>query len=220
VEEAVRKDTANVLAWILERTLRLLHPVMPFVTEEIWQRFAVGETIMRSPWPETDGYRSHEELGADVEAIWPFVEELVTTVRRFRSEHGISPKSRIEIRLVRREEGGQGFGSFEQEILTLAGGSRIELVTSAEAAGSVRLVVQGETVLLPIGDLLDLDAERARLRKRLGDAEDERGRAEKKLANPAFRDKAPQDVVRAEEQKVERFEREAAALQEQLAELG
>jgi valyl-tRNA synthetase len=220
VEEAVRKDTANVLAWILERTLRLLHPVMPFVTEEIWQRFAVGETIMRSPWPETDGYRSHEELGADVEAIWPFVEELVTTVRRFRSEHGISPKSRIEIRLVRREEGGPAFGSFEQEILTLAGGSRIELVTSAEAAGSVRLVVQGETVLLPVGDLLDLDAERARLRKRLGDAEDERGRAEKKLANPAFRDKAPEDVVRAEEQKVERFEREAAALQEQLAELG
>ena len=81
-------------------------------------------------------------------------------------------------------------------------------------------MVQGETVLLPVGDLLDLDAERARLRKRLGDAEDERGRAEKKLANPAFRDKAPEDVVRAEEQKVERFEREAAALQEQLAELG
>ena len=81
-------------------------------------------------------------------------------------------------------------------------------------------MVQGETVLLPVGDLLDLDAERARLRKRLGDAEDERGRAEKKLANPAFRDKAPEDVVRAEEQKVERFEREATALQEQLAELG
>jgi valyl-tRNA synthetase len=218
-EEAVRVDTANVLAWILERTLRLLHPVMPFVTEEIWQRFAVGETIMRSPWPETDGYRDHQALGADVEAIWPFVEELVTTVRRFRSEHGISPKSRIEIRLVRREVG-PAFGSFEQEILTLAGGSRIELVTSAEAAGSVRLVVQGETVLLPVGDLLDLDAERARLRKRLGDAEDELGRSEKKLANPAFRDKAPEDVVRAEEQKVERFEREAAALQEQLAELG
>jgi valyl-tRNA synthetase len=219
-DEAVRTDTANLLAWILERTLRLLHPVMPFVTEEIWQRFAMGETIMRAPWPETDGYRSHGELGADVEAVWPFVEELVTTVRRFRSEHGISPKSRIEIRLVRREQGERAFESFEREILTLAGGSRIELVTSPDAAGSARLVVQGETVLLPVGDLLDLDAERARLRKRLGDAEDERGRAAKKLANPAFRDKAPEDVVRAEEQKVERFEREATALLEQLAELG
>ena len=79
--------------------------------------------------------------------------------------------------------------------------------------------MQGETVLLPVGDLFDLDAERARLRKRLGDAEAERGRAAK-LANPAFRDKAPEDVVRAEEQKVERFEREAASLNERLAELG
>ncbi|HEX6399601.1 MAG TPA: class I tRNA ligase family protein, partial [Actinomycetota bacterium] len=219
-DQAVRTDTANVLAWILERTLRLLHPVMPFVTEEIWQRFGVGETIMLAPWPETDGARGHEELGGDVEAVWPFVEELVTTVRRFRSEHRISPKSRIEIRLVRPEHGAPPFGSFEREILTLAGGSRIELVTSADAAGSVRLVVQGETVLLPVGDLLDLDAERARLRKRLGDAEDERGRAEKKLANPAFRDKAPEDVVRAEERKVERLEREATALHERLAELG
>ncbi|HEX6264990.1 MAG TPA: valine--tRNA ligase, partial [Actinomycetota bacterium] len=103
---------------------------------------------------------------------------------------------------------------------TLAGGSRIELVTSADATRSARLIVQGETVLLPVGDLFDLDAERARLRKRLGDAEDERGRAAKKLANPAFRDKAPEDVVRAEEQKVERFEREAASLNERLAELG
>jgi valyl-tRNA synthetase len=219
-DEAVRTDTANALAWILERTLRLLHPVMPFVTEEIWQRFAVGETIMRAPWPETDEYRSHGDLGADVEAVWPFVEELVTTVRRFRSEHRIAPKSRIEIRLVRQEGGDPAFGILEQEILTLAGGSRIELVTSADAAGSARLVVQGETVLLPVGDLLDLDVERARLRRRLGAAEDERGRAARKLANPAFRDKAPEDVVRAEEQKVERFEREAASLQERLAELG
>ena len=92
-------------------------------------------------------------------------------------------------------------------------------MSSADAPGSARLVVQGETILLPVG-LIDLDAERARLRKRLADAEDERGRAEKKLANAGFRDKAPEDVVLAEREKVERFEREAAALQEQLAELG
>jgi valyl-tRNA synthetase len=219
-DQVVRADTANVLAWILERTLRLLHPVMPFVTEEIWQRFGIGETIMRAPWPETAEFRRHESLGADAEAVWPFVEDLVTSVRRFRSEHRISPKTRIEIRLVRREQGDPGFGLFEQEILKLAGGSRIELVASGDASGSPRIVVQGETILLPVGDLIDLGAERDRLRKRLAAAEDERGRAEKKLANAGFRDKAPEDVVRAEQQKVERFEREAVALQEQLAELG
>ncbi|MGH2680327.1 MAG: valine--tRNA ligase [Actinomycetota bacterium] len=219
-DTTVRTETADVLAWILERTLRLLHPVMPFVTEEIWQRFGVGETIMRAPWPETDAFGSHEALGSDAEAVWPFVEELVTTVRRFRSEHGIPPKTRIEVRLVRREQGATRFAGFEDEILTLAGASRIELVPSADAAGSARLVVMGETVLVPVGDLIDLDAERTRLRKRLADAEDERGRAEKKLANPGFRDKAPEDVVIAEQQKAERYEREAASLQERLAELG
>jgi valyl-tRNA synthetase len=219
-DEAVRADAANVLAWILERTLRLLHPVMPFVTEEIWQRFGIGETIMRAPWPEADGFGSHEALGADAEAAWPFVEELVTTVRRFRSEHRIPSKTRIELRLVPGEQEASRFAGFEDEVVKLAGLSSIEVASAADAAGSARLVVQGETVLLPVGELIDLDAERARLRKRLDAAEDERGRAEKKLANPGFRDKAPEDVVLAEKEKVERFEREAAALREQLAELG
>jgi valyl-tRNA synthetase len=222
-DDDVRMDAANVLAWILERTLRLLHPVMPFVTEEIWQRFGVGETIMRAPWPDAEAFRGHEELGVRAEAVWPFVEELVTTVRRFRSEHQIPSTTRIELRLVPGEAGRTRFAGFEQEILKLAGVSSIEVADPADgasAAGSARLVVQGETVLLPVGDLIDLDAERARLRKRLTEAEEGRGRAEQKLANPGFRDKAPEDVVLAEKLKVERFEREAASLQEQLAELG
>jgi valyl-tRNA synthetase len=81
-------------------------------------------------------------------------------------------------------------------------------------------LVQGETVLVPVGDLIDLDAERARLTKRLVDADAGRTRSETKLANPGFRDKAPEDVVLAEKLKVERFEREAESLREQLAELG
>jgi valyl-tRNA synthetase len=219
-DAAVRGETANVLAWILERTLRLLHPVMPFVTEEIWQRFGIGETIVKAPWPEADAFGGHEELGADAEGAWPFVEELVTTVRRFRSEHRIPSKTRIELRLVPGEPGPSRFAGFEHEVVKLAGLSSIEVASAADSAGSARLVVQGETVLLPVGELIDLDAERARLRKRLDAAEDERGRAEEKLANPGFRDKAPEDVVLAEKEKVERFEREAAALREQLAELG
>jgi valyl-tRNA synthetase len=80
--------------------------------------------------------------------------------------------------------------------------------------------VAGETILVPVGDLLDLDAERARLRARLEGVEADLRRAEGKLANPGFREKAPEDVVLAEKHKVERFEREAASLREQLAELG
>ena len=167
-DAAVAEDAANVLAWILERTLRLLHPVMPFVTEEIWQRFGVGETIVRAPWPEAEEFADHATLGADAEAAWPFVEELVTTVRRFRSEHGIPSKTRIELRLVAREPGAVGFAGFENEVLRLAGASDISLVDAGDATGSARLLVQGETVLVPVGDLIDLDAERERAAEATG----------------------------------------------------
>jgi valyl-tRNA synthetase len=220
-DEQERSDAADVLAWVLERTLRLLHPVMPFVTEEIWQRFGVGETIVRAPWPRADEFVEHEALGADTEAAWPLVEELVTTVRRFRSEHRIAPKTELELRLVASEDGrvAAAVGAFEREVARLAGLSRISTVAEAEP-GSARLLVQGETVSIPVGELMDLEAERERLRARIEDAEVELRRAESKLANPGFRDKAPEDVVLAEKHKVERYEREAGSLREQLAELG
>ncbi len=223
-EDAGERDAAaGVLAWVLERTIRLLHPVMPFVTEEIWQRFGLGDTIVQAAWPDPDEFRRHEALGADVEAVWPFVEELVTTVRRFRSEHAVPPKTRIELRLVERDGEvplSTVVGNFEREILRLAGASSVAFVRSGDAAGSARLTVLGETVLVPVGDLIDLEAERERLGRRLAEAQEGRRRAESKLANAGFREKAPEDVVLAEKLKVERFEREADALREQLAELG
>jgi valyl-tRNA synthetase len=220
-DERERSDAANVLAWVLERTLRLLHPVMPFVTEEIWQRFGVGETIVRAPWPGADEFVEHEALGADTEAAWPLVEELVTTVRRFRSEHRIAPRTELELRLVAAADGrlGDAVGAFQREVARLAGVSGISTVAEVEP-GSARLIVQGETVTIPVGKLLDLDAERQRLRGRIEAAEAELRRAESKLGNPGFRDKAPEDVVLAEKHKVQRYEREAASLREQLAELG
>jgi len=223
-DDVERGDAANVLAWILERTLRLLHPVMPFVTEEIWQRFEIGDAIVTAPWPAAEEHAEHERIGADTEAAWPFVEELVTTVRRFRSEHGIPAKGELELVLV--DAGGERplhdavLGEFRQEVMRLAGLSAIGPGSGANAGGSASLVVRGETVLVPVGDLIDLDAERERLRKRLAEAEEDLERAEKKLANEAFRAKAPEDVVLAEKLKVERFEREAASVREQLVELG
>jgi valyl-tRNA synthetase len=221
----VRDDAANVLAWILERTLRLLHPVMPFVTEEIWQRFGIGETIVRAAWPEPEQFREHErQLGAEALSFWPFIEGLVTTVRRFRSDHRIPAKAKLELRIVTRGTGppvAEVVGAFEPEVQRLAGASRIAFVDpDSDTSGCARIVVQGETVLIPVSDLIDVDPERARLRKRLTEAEDELGKAGSKLANPGFLEKAPEDVVLVQKMKVERFEREAESLREQLAELG
>jgi len=219
-DEQERDDAAAVLAWVLERTLRLLHPVMPFVTEEIWQRFGIGETIVRAAWPDPGEHADHEAVGADAEATWPFVEDLVTTVRRFRSERRIPPKTQVELRLVDRGSGDTLLDGFEAEVLRLAGASAIALAATADTADSARLLVRGETVLVPTAGLIDLDAERERLRTRLEQTESDRQRAEGKLANPGFRDKAPEEVVRAEREKAERYEREADSIREQLAELG
>ena len=122
----------------------------------------------------------------------------MTTVRRFRSEHGIPPKTQLELRLV---ETGRGTVSvrrgFESEVMRLAGVSGISVARHRRREhGSARLLVQGETVLVPVGDLIDLDAERERLQKRLDASRGRaRARSEAKLANPGFRDKAPEDVV-------------------------
>ena len=80
-EGADRRDAANVLAWVLERTLRLLHPVMPFVTEEIWQRFGIGPSISIAPWPD----QRPEDVDADAEAAFSLVQDVVTAIRQFRS---------------------------------------------------------------------------------------------------------------------------------------
>ncbi len=218
-----RSDAANVLAWVLERTLRLLHPVMPFVTEEIWQRFGVGPSISVAPWPDADEHPEHETgPGAEAESLFPFFEELVTAVRRFRNDHSIPPKTLVDIRVVeRRPQVRPAVLAFEPEIRRLAGVGTIAFVPEGdETTGCVRLLVRGEQVLIPVGDLFDVEAELTRLRRRLAEAEADRDRARDKLANGAFRSKAPAEVVAAEESKLQRAEREATSLGEQIAELG
>ncbi len=217
-------DAANVLAWILERTLRLLHPVMPFVTEEIWQRFGIGETIVRAAWPEADEFAELQSRGANVEAVWPFVEEFVTTVRRLRSEHGIPHKTKLQVHLVADETQhplvDDTLGGFEPEVVRLAGISGITPSPPDEVHGSTRVMVQGAMVLVDLKDLVDVDAERDKLEKNLEQAEKELERVRAKLANPRFREKAPQQVVDGEKLKIGRFEHEVQTLREQLAELG
>jgi valyl-tRNA synthetase len=214
-------DAAHVLAWVLERTLRLLHPIMPFVTEEIWQRFGLGESVTIAAWPGSEERGEHEKLGAGPEELFPLFQELVSEVRRFRNDHGIQPKAMVDIRveehhpLVR-----QVVDAFAVEIGRLAGVGGISFVPQgADASGCVRLLVRGESVLIPVGDLFDVESELSRLRRRLRETEAERDRATAKLANDGFRSKAPVEVVAAEESKVERAEREIGHLREQIVQL-
>ena len=116
-EGADRQDAANVLAWVLERTLRLLHPVMPFVTEEIWQRFGIGPSISIAAWPE----QRPDDRDADAEAAFALVQDIVSAVRQFRSRHGISPSVKFEALAAVPAWGRPSVESLAERIQRLAG---------------------------------------------------------------------------------------------------
>src|SRR5439155_24813769 len=122
--EAEREAAAGVLAWVLERSLRLLHPMMPFVTEEVWQRFGMWESIVIAPWPEP--HPEHRDEGSEVG--FGFVEDLVTEVRRFRKAHGLPDARAIPSVQVVAPTAPQAavLDALQQEIARLANVSSFE----------------------------------------------------------------------------------------------
>ena len=212
-----RHSAAEVLAWVMERTLRLLHPIMPFVTEEAWQRFGVGDSIVVAPWPEP-----HPELrDEEAEERFAFAEDLVDAVRSFRSGHGLAPGAPLTVRVRADTDHRQILGALDDEIRRVARIDRLELLDGAiDGGGHARLVVQGAEVLIPLAGVLDAETECARIRKRLQAIADDAERAARKLDDPGFTGKAPPEVVEKERRKLVSLEEERALLEAQLNELG
>jgi valyl-tRNA synthetase len=212
-----RRDASGVLAWVLERSLRLLHPFMPFVTEEVWQRFGAGESIMVAAWPEPA--LDHRDPKAEVQ--FTFAMDLVGAIRRFRKAHGIRDSMALSARVFPRPPQREVFESLRPEIEKLANLSALEVLDErGDPTGSARLVADGAQVLIPLAGVLDLDVERARLSKRLSQIEAQTAEVGKKLANEGFASKAPEEVVQKERNRLAALQEEAAALATQLDALG
>ncbi|HEX9236667.1 MAG TPA: class I tRNA ligase family protein, partial [Actinomycetota bacterium] len=212
-----RERASHLLAWVLERTLRLLHPLMPFVTEEIWQRFEAGPSIMISPWPEPHP----EHADPQAEAEFSFVQDLVASIRRFRKAHGLRDSMALAATVTGTERQHGIAGSLRPEIERLAGLSALQVAAEQPVAtGHARLVADGAQVLIPLAGVLDPDNERTRLRKRIGEAEAAAGRSESKLRSDGFLAKAPAEVVEQERRRLTEAKEEAAGLVAQLEELG
>jgi valyl-tRNA synthetase len=205
------------LAYALDVTVRLLHPVMPFVTEELGRALTGAETITLGPWPaERPGDRDQ-----DAETGMAFLQEVIAAVRRFRAEHRVPPSARPRLAALPA-------GERQAAVLGAEGGSirrlaRLEAVEVAAAAPSgqpvARLLVAGAELYLPLEGLLDLDEERARLERELATLDRERARAEAKLANPAFVEKAPAAVVARARERLAEVEQALAKVRAQQAEL-
>jgi valyl-tRNA synthetase len=214
------RGTRQILVHVLEGLLRLAHPLMPFITEEIWQRVAVlaegeGETIMRQPYPvPADAARDPE-----AEAAMRWVMDFILGVRRIRGEMNISPGKPLSVLL--QHGGEQDRANLAAYRLFLERLARLEAITwlePAEAAPESATALVGEMkILIPMAGLIDKAAESARLAKELERLARDRSRAEAKLANPNFMDKAPPEIVEKERARLAEFQTAIAKLEEQKA---
>jgi valyl-tRNA synthetase len=187
--------TRAVLLHVLESVLRLLHPVMPFLTEEIWQRLPhAGETIALAPWPAADAAR----LDPEAERALDLIMEVVGRVRNLRAEIGLDPGQRVPLLIHAHDAGAAALLRAESRLLvTLA---RLSEVRETGAGGSAsgpaaRAVAAGVELAVPLTGLLDLDAETRRLRREIDKLAREREGHAAKLRNPDFLARAKPEVV-------------------------
>lgn len=212
-----REAAATLLAWSAERSLRLLHPIMPFVTEDLWQRFGAGESIVVAPWPEE--HPGHRDEGAEVR--FGFAEELVSAIRRFRKSHGLKDSAPLAARVVPESSTARHVvEELRPDIERLAAVSRLEVLEGTfDATGCARLLAGGSQLLIPLAGVLDPDQERSRIAKRIAEIEKAGARSDEKLSNEGFLAKAPPDVVAQERERLAAMKEEMAALVGQLEEL-
>ena len=220
-DEDEKSETRDTAAWVLDRILQLLHPFMPFITEELWERMADHATprrsmLMTSPWPDLKDLPAHDEARAEMS----WLIDLVANVRSVRAEMNVPPGARIALILKdANEETAERLSRHRDVAMTLARLSSAR-VSADIPKGSAQFVLGEAVAGLPLGDVIDFDKERVRLAKELKKAEDEIARFDAKLSNEAFIAKAPEDVI--EEQKEKRAEAAALAtrLREALKRLG
>jgi valyl-tRNA synthetase len=214
--EQEQRATANVLAWVLERSLRLLHPMMPFVTEEIWQRFGAGESIMVAPWPDRKDVR--RDPGSENHFMAAI--DLITAIRRFRTAHQIKDSMSLTAQVYPSPVYREVFESLRPEIERLSRLSTLELLAEpGDPAGCARLVAPHAQVLIPLAGVLDPEVERQRLRDRLAVIEADSAKVSQKLANPQFLSNAPAEIVEKERARLRALQEEEATLGSHLEEL-
>ena len=192
-EDAARRETQATSAWVLGRILHLLHPIMPFITEELWRNSA-GENaglLISAPWPDF----APDAMDRDAAAEMEWVVAAISAIRAARAEMNVPPAARMPL-LVRDAEpvALERLARHSDHFVSLA---RIERIETAEAApsGAVQIVVEGATLILPVGEVVDLAREKARLAKEIGRLDSEIAKIAAKLGNPQFLAKAKPEVV-------------------------
>ena len=208
------KDAQSVLLYVLSGTLKLLHPFMPYITEEIWSNLGYDHPLIVAEWPKADDAYAYE---AECEAMNRII-DAIRAVRNTRAQMNVPPSKKAKMVIV--SDCNDSFNADTAVFFVkLASASEVEFADSFEADGSVSVVSDGAKIYIPMAEIIDTAKERARLEKELATAKSELERAEKKLANPAFTDKAPAALVEAEKAKIDKYTDMIKSVEEMLAKL-
>lgn len=216
--EEAKRGTRQTLVQALEQILRLAHPIMPYITEEIWQSVKTeagtsGDTIMLQPYPRGDEAKLDTEAEANIE----WLKGVITGIRNIRGEMGISPGKDLDVLFNNGSEADKALLEANQAFLSklAALGSITWLNPGDEAPMSAVQLVGDMQVLVPMAGLIDKDAELARLKKEMDKLQKEAGRLEGKLNNDKFVANAPEAVVAKEREKLGEFKASLTQLTEQ-----
>jgi valyl-tRNA synthetase len=214
-----RASTQKVLLFVMKRALQLLHPIMPFITESIWQMVptAEGEWIMNSGWPLPDKKYDDEASSAGMETLI----QIVTAIRNIRAFWNVEVKATVDVFF--------DTGNEESKVLIENNAIYLEKLASCKVAGaepnirrpekSVAALVGTVKVFVPLGETVDIEYERKRVDKKILEIESFLSSIDKKLSNKAFLGKAPEEVVIKERSKREKFRHQVDNLKENLAAL-
>ncbi len=191
----------NVIAWVLSNTMKLLHPFLPFITEEIWLALPhTGDSIMISSYPQTDPALDFPEDEASMDRII----ELIKAVRNRRAEMNVPPSKKTTLYIVSAY--GDTFNSGVSHFFTrLASASEVIYTGEFTGDNAVSIVTGSATAYIPLAEMIDTEKELARLTKELENTEKEIDRLTKKLSNGGFTSKAPAAVVEGEKAKLEKY---------------
>ena len=216
-------STRHTLLVVLESVLRALHPIIPFITEEIWQSVApklklTDDSLMQRPWPRADEIAADDAATAEIE----WFKSVLNGIRKIRSEMNISPAKTIPLLLADGDAGDRArVAKFATQIAFLARTEAPQWIESgADEPAAAAAVVGTLRVMIPLAGLIDLDAEKTRLAKEISRIEIEIKKCEGKLGNANFVANAPAEVVTQEHQRITDWNTTLTALREQAQKLG
>ncbi|MFO4752814.1 valine--tRNA ligase [Vibrio cholerae] len=219
--EAQQRATRRTLITVLEKTLRLAHPVIPYITETIWQSVkplvdgVEGDTIMLQALPQYDAANFNQEALDDIE----WVKAFITSIRNLRAEYDINPGKPLEVMLkAANEQDAARIEANKQVLVSLAKLESIRVLADGEATPACATALVGKSeLMIPMAGLIDKDAELDRLAKEIAKTQGEIARIEGKLGNEGFVAKAPEAVITKEREKLAGYQEALVKLEHQKA---